>query len=912
MTKRPQPQAEWVRLAALCGLLLAFTLRLFRLGVESLWYDETVSAVLASKPLPELIAHTAGDIHPPGYYLLLHGWRALTKPTLAHGLEFLLAFPSLWFGVVGTALLFVLGRKLFGAAVGVLALVLAAVHPFQIMYSQEVRMYTLAAACGLLCLWALLCALGGKRPVVWLGIYAVSAAVGLYTLYYFIFLWVALNLIALWRIWQTQTGAAALGRNRIEQTASRPNKLVLWMLAQGIVLLLWSPWLPIFWRQVTNPPVPPWRTAWTTGADLVQGIDEGVAALWVGQTLPTGVIGLWLAVTGVVALFGILASRRIRLHAATTVHPDRADTASIRAIGLPVALTFVLVPFLLIVLLSLTVTPLYHVRYLFPFAAPFMLLIAASAIALGRWQRWPAAALLVGYVGIAGWSLYHFWFDPHYRADDHRSAVAYLAEQWRPGDAILVNAGWVYTALEVYWPVEQIGPFSSLPPFPAATVRLTDTPAEYPDLAPIIVRAGSVEGPDRLGWGNSQSDFFAMPAEGTVAGLDQLAAHSDRIWHYRLYDTASDPGGLIRDWLESNTQLLYDQPIEGRDFPRLQLYQTARNKETPPAPSTAGTIFGDAIQLTQTSFPPEATAGQRFYAQLAWQPLPGFAGMIGDLAFSLRLYDPNGALIAQEDAGPLPPSSTWRPGASYQTPLSVPVPVAARPLTATLGLIAYDRSSGEPLAHSAMDAAATLLVLGKVQINRAIAPPELAARLARFDYIDLVAVRPIQLATTPGDMAGVDLVWLPRPNAYTDTYLARLTLRDHAGVAHDSWEAPLGGWDYASGIWPAEAPVLDQRQLGLASTLPGGHYDLTLQVLRASDRQLIPARRGWLRPESPEIALVSVTVAVPPTAATGESLRRGTAPAQSPGVAPLDWFASRSPTLPFRPSGRATGLQGKR
>ena len=49
-------------------------LRLFRLGADSLWYDETVSTLLAGSPLPDLIRHTAGDIHPPLYYILLRGW----------------------------------------------------------------------------------------------------------------------------------------------------------------------------------------------------------------------------------------------------------------------------------------------------------------------------------------------------------------------------------------------------------------------------------------------------------------------------------------------------------------------------------------------------------------------------------------------------------------------------------------------------------------------------------------------------------------------------------------------------------------------------------------------------------------------------------------------------------------------
>jgi len=65
------------RIVLVVILLVGTALRLFRLGADSLWYDETVSTYLAGSPIAELIRHTAGDIHPPGYYLLLRGWLLL-------------------------------------------------------------------------------------------------------------------------------------------------------------------------------------------------------------------------------------------------------------------------------------------------------------------------------------------------------------------------------------------------------------------------------------------------------------------------------------------------------------------------------------------------------------------------------------------------------------------------------------------------------------------------------------------------------------------------------------------------------------------------------------------------------------------------------------------------------------------
>jgi hypothetical protein len=65
------------RVLAMILVLAGFALRLYKLGGESLWYDETVSVYLATEPLVELIGHTARDIHPPGYYLMLYAWRVL-------------------------------------------------------------------------------------------------------------------------------------------------------------------------------------------------------------------------------------------------------------------------------------------------------------------------------------------------------------------------------------------------------------------------------------------------------------------------------------------------------------------------------------------------------------------------------------------------------------------------------------------------------------------------------------------------------------------------------------------------------------------------------------------------------------------------------------------------------------------
>jgi len=80
-------------------ILLAFTLRTHRLEVQSLWYDEAVTAQIAERGLGELTSWTAGDIQPPLYYYVVAGWSRVA----GRG-EWALRFPSAFFGALTVAL----------------------------------------------------------------------------------------------------------------------------------------------------------------------------------------------------------------------------------------------------------------------------------------------------------------------------------------------------------------------------------------------------------------------------------------------------------------------------------------------------------------------------------------------------------------------------------------------------------------------------------------------------------------------------------------------------------------------------------------------------------------------------------------------------------------------------------------
>ncbi|MDP2727650.1 MAG: glycosyltransferase family 39 protein, partial [Dehalococcoidia bacterium] len=206
-------------------LLVAFGLRAYRLGWQSLWYDEGNSALMAGRNLPQIIAGAAGDIHPPLYYILLSWWS-----NLAGTGEFSLRFLSLAFGLLLVAVVYKLGQKLFAPQAGLAAAAIAAVSPFLVYYSQEARMYMLGS---------FLCALSGlfflkalAKDRYWAA-YALTAVAALYTQYFTFGVILALNVFFAFAVmWRSGRGLWAR-----------------WLAANVAVAFFYLPWLPALVNQ---------------------------------------------------------------------------------------------------------------------------------------------------------------------------------------------------------------------------------------------------------------------------------------------------------------------------------------------------------------------------------------------------------------------------------------------------------------------------------------------------------------------------------------------------------------------------------------------------------------------------------------------------------------------------------------
>lgn len=120
-------------------LILACTLRFYHLDFQSLWYDEVHSANGADPDLSvdEIIEYSRTD-QPPLFFLILHycfkifGFNDMVGRSVVAMI-----------GVTGVIAMFLLGKEIKDANLGLVSALLTGINFFHINYSQEVRFYSL-------------------------------------------------------------------------------------------------------------------------------------------------------------------------------------------------------------------------------------------------------------------------------------------------------------------------------------------------------------------------------------------------------------------------------------------------------------------------------------------------------------------------------------------------------------------------------------------------------------------------------------------------------------------------------------------------------------------------------------------------------------------------------------------------
>lgn len=434
---RPAPAAPtlaWDRLALGGALLLAFVLRAFALRSSDVWWDEGLAVWAARQPLPAMAAWTAHDVHPPGYFTLLHLW----LPLAGDG-EFAIRFLSALVGTATVAALWKLGRVLLPGRPWVAsgAALLLAVARFDIWWAQETRMYALAALLAVLHLT--FTAAMRRRPTLWNGAgFVLTAVAALWTLYLLAFLLVIDGLYWLPTLRMLPTWGRRLRR------------FALWASLEGAAVAGFLPWFLYFWPRTQHwsaqQPFSPGEFAQLYATLLALGVSANV-----DQVVLTTAAVLALVAAGML----VLARRRKNWDA------------------LRLLLLAVLLPPLVVWLVTMLprgfgYMPSPEARYFLPYAPAFALLAAWSLAALGRLARRLAApATLTLFAALLALQLPSLvgYYQGRQLSDDYRSLTATMRAYAQPADAVVLHTDDPWPVFAYHWP----GAFAGTPHYQDAT-----------------------------------------------------------------------------------------------------------------------------------------------------------------------------------------------------------------------------------------------------------------------------------------------------------------------------------------------------------------------------------------------------------------------------------------------------------
>lgn len=404
---------RWSRALLVATLLLGSALRLLNLNADSLWADEIVTGTLARLDAPTLInVVSVYDDHPPLIYLIAHALIGF------YDADFILRLPAAFAGILSISVLYILGKRLWGAPAGILAAFLAMIWPTLIRYGQEARQYALLSLFAAFSLYWLYIGLTQSRSRAWIG-YALTVLAMLYT-HYFGFLLLAAQVVFALAYMLAELARAREHRAEFLKRVAAP-----WVGALALIAMAYLPWYSALQTQsqrlLANPGASTARTLTMQAILKAWPLLVRPSLLFFGEYRP---LLLWGLVTTAAfgAIYGLLKQR-------------------ILAVAYLIA-TLVL-PALALSLISST--HFFHPRYLFPslllvllFAAQGLTLLATIISTLFR-----SSSRARPFAVLAVLALILVWVTPALRSyyreekEDWRGVANFLRQRAAPGDVII-------------------------------------------------------------------------------------------------------------------------------------------------------------------------------------------------------------------------------------------------------------------------------------------------------------------------------------------------------------------------------------------------------------------------------------------------------------------------------------------
>ena len=170
--------------------------------------------------------------------------------------------------------------------------------------------------------------------------------------------------------------------------------------------------------------------------------------------------------------------------------------------------------------------------------------------------------------------------------------MRWIAQHARPGDAVLINAGYAYPTFDYY--------YDGRDRLAGAADGLRPASRAQPQPGVVVLQTGSIGGSPHPGLGQPHLRLLRHQRERRrPPRCDEVARRHRRLWVLRIYDTVTDPQGFIRSYLDQQFLPLDDAGFGGASSMRVQLYRTQRTPG-PPRPALARRVqanLGNQMRL---------------------------------------------------------------------------------------------------------------------------------------------------------------------------------------------------------------------------------------------------------------------------------------------------------------------------
>ena len=447
--------------------LLGGWLRVFLLDNKGMWLDEAFSVWMANHNVADMLQWIIKVAqHPPLYYLLLHYWIGLNGDTPYDVRMF-----SVLFGTGTIPIIYMIGKRISSAVMGMAAAALRAFSLFNIYFPQEPRMYTFLMFNAALAIYGLVCLLTDPRSArligsglreylrAWRNPAEPETREGFsyrdeslyqsgWRAWLFRHRWLPLGGLETdlaWVLFIVFSAATLLSHNTAVFFILATNIFVLglmlfqsikpsgpapalqapsignWVIAQIGIFLLWSPWLYAFIQQVSHVDQEFWipKPDWNAVTGALRALLNPSAPNQASQIMT------WILCLGLVS--GLVYYRK-KL-----------------SIFLFLATLFA-VPFLGELIVSIR-RPIFLDKTLIWITIPLFLLLAAGIAQL------KSRLLIIVALGILGTN-YLFSAGDYYRfmqKEDWADPAGYVANYVQPDDLILFNSAMVQLPFDYYF-----------------------------------------------------------------------------------------------------------------------------------------------------------------------------------------------------------------------------------------------------------------------------------------------------------------------------------------------------------------------------------------------------------------------------------------------------------------------------